>query len=1080
MRSCTTSAAPSLSAVRPPPTFSPPSCPSRTSHRIRKRGPRSYEARERRQQEHLLRSLPACERKLRVAAAGIPVQKKQDNEQIQNCRGTIPGHRFEGRDTASTGAGGQSPAPPKEEPAAATSRTISSARHFSVWFINARSVNGYERRGIIQHYLDMHDPDIFGITETWIDEFSCKHLTFPNYSLVHRRDRPGALPGRVNHGGIILYRRTQTAPMVTFIEESRSAERLWARVETDLGPFLLGLWYRPPNADDQQFTSLEPELERLSDGYVGTLLLGDFNIHQRRWLRYSSGNTPLGDKMQTLAGKYDLKELVKTPTHISGHLLDLVLSSLPFATKCSTTPRIADHSGVMTEIDVPVVTETSRSRTVWDFNKADWDRLQTLLRDEDWSFLQTSSVDEGTSSLTNKIQEFCRECIPSRVCVEKRSSHPWMTERCALALAEKAAAEGTDGYAEVCRRCGDVIQEEFQKYVEDRKKHLQELKPSSKAWWRICSELLDHHVPRAGLPSMRGSDGAWVHEPVGKSNLLAQTFAEKYILPPEIEDIDVDDPVGVMNDFVPLRVRATLKILKDLREDQATGPDLLGARVLRKCASQLARPLTVLARRILDTGTWPKAWKIHWISPLHKKGSVFDPSKYRGLHLTPVISKVVERILATPLAPFLAETCAYGRTQWAFQKKLGCKDLICVLVCRWLLAFQEHKKIGIYLSDISGAFDRVHKPRLLRKLQRAGLNDRFLKLFEDFLDVREAVVIVNGACSEPFFLENMVYQGTVFGPFLWNIFFADVSDSVTSVEGFVDTKFADDLSACKEFPVDTDDSAILAELRSCQTSVHAWGVRNRVSFDSGKEEFCILDANCGHGGAFRLLGPIVDPKLRMHKCVDKIYKRIKPKARRMLRARRFFSQKELVMQYKAHIWGIVESATPALYHAAPSVLSKLDGVQTSFVRNLGLTEREAFLWYGLHPMCFRRDVAMLGVLYKCAHGNAHPDLLELFPRVSSSESARRPTRSVMRMHSRQLLLRHHGTQRMEFHRSLFGLVKIWNALSVEIVESDSVCAFQRALTDLGREVCEAEANGWQRIFSPPIVSHVLLKAMSEL
>ena len=60
------------------------------------------------------------------------------------------------------------------------------------------------------------------------------------------------------------------------------------------------------------------------------------------------------------------------------------------------------------------------------------------------------------------------------------------------------------------------------------------------------------------------------------------------------------------------------------------------------------------------------------------------------------------------------------------------------------------------------------------------------------------------------------------------------------------------------------------------------------------------------------------------------------------------------------------------------------------------------------------------------------------------------------------------------------MVKIWNALSVEIVESDSVCAFQRVLTDLGREVCEAEANGWQRIFSPPIVSHVLLKAMSEL
>ena len=231
--------------VRPPPDRSPNSLIP-TPHRIHKRGRRSHEARARRLHAHLLRSLPARERKREG-----PVLR---------------------RDTPSR-ACGESEVAPKEQLDGVSSRILSSARHFSVWFVNARSVNSLERRGIVQHYLDTYDPDIFGICETWLDEHNCKHLVFQNYSLVHRRDRPGGAPGRVNHGGVVLFRRSLHAPVVTFLEESPIAERIWARVETDLGPFLLGLCYRPPNSSDDHANSLESELERLCDGYVGAFFV---------------------------------------------------------------------------------------------------------------------------------------------------------------------------------------------------------------------------------------------------------------------------------------------------------------------------------------------------------------------------------------------------------------------------------------------------------------------------------------------------------------------------------------------------------------------------------------------------------------------------------------------------------------------------------------------------------------------------------------------------------------------------------------------------------------------------------------
>ena len=96
----------------------------------------------------------------------------------------------------------------------------------------------------------------------------------------------------------------------------------------------------------------------------------------------------------------------------------------------------------------------------------------------------------------------------------------------------------------------------------------------------------------------------------------------------------------------------------------------LGARILRCCARQLALLVVLLARSILNAGRWPKSWKVHWMSPLHKRDGVYNPDKHRGLHLTQVLSKVVERMFVAILVPFFCASGAYGSTQWAFQKGL--------------------------------------------------------------------------------------------------------------------------------------------------------------------------------------------------------------------------------------------------------------------------------------------------------------------------------------------------------------------------------------------------------------------------
>ena len=113
----------------------------------------------------------------------------------------------------------------------------------------------------------------------------------------------------------------------------------------------------------------------------------------------------------------------------------------------------------------------------------------------------------------------------------------------------------------------------------------------------------------------------------------------------------------------------------------------------------------------------------HWICPLFKRGSVADPENYRGVHLTSQISKVVERVLAhTLIAPYVRSLNLYGSNQFAYTRGRGARDVIAFLVMTWLFAFASNKKVAVYCSDVSGAFDRANKDRLIVKLRNAGIH----------------------------------------------------------------------------------------------------------------------------------------------------------------------------------------------------------------------------------------------------------------------------------------------------------------------------------------------------------------------
>ena len=419
------------------------------------------------------------------------------------------------------------------------------------------------------------------------------------------------------------------------------------------------------------------------------------------------------------------------------------------------------------------------------------------------------------------------------------------------------------------------------------------------------------------------------------------------------------------------------------------------------------------------------------------------------------------KFLASFFEPAL-EDRAFGHAQFAYRKKHGARDAVLFYVLSWIAGLNEGNKIGIYCSDVSGAFDRVDSELLLRKLESFGLNAKLISVIRSWLQQRQGFVIVNGEKSDPMRLFDMVFQGTVWGPILWNVYFGDCVCAISCC-GFEAVIYADDCNAFKCYPRSMSNAAIMESLMECQASLHSWGRANRVIFDAGKEETMVISTVGGAGGPVKLLGIEFDNKLTMSTATHKCATSAALKAKALLRARRFYSTADLVMLYKSHILSFIEYRTAGIHFASTSVLNDIDDSQVRFLRQIGLTEVLAFMVFNLAPLSARRDIAMLGCIHRAVLLQGPPALWKFFRRetVPRATSTRRGIR-----HSFQLIEWQPGRDLEVMRRSALGMIRVYNMLPQEVVEKAEVKAFQSALTQLLRDRVNGGDDNWHRLFSP--------------
>ena len=108
-------------------------------------------------------------------------------------------------------------------------------------------------------------------------------------------------------------------------------------------------------------------------------------------------------------------------------------------------------------------------------------------------------------------------------------------------------------------------------------------------------------------------------------------------------------PSVTQSHYFAFRSREVKRLLLDL--DFSGGTDPLGMFPLfvMKTAVVLAPRLDVVFRQFLRLGSFPVCWRVANVTPIPKGRPSYSASNYGPIYLTPVLSKVFERLVSVRL-----------------------------------------------------------------------------------------------------------------------------------------------------------------------------------------------------------------------------------------------------------------------------------------------------------------------------------------------------------------------------------------------------------------------------------------------
>ena len=916
-------------------------------------------------------------------------------------------------------------------------------------------------------FLQNVKPHIIIGTETWLSRDILDSEIIPdefNYT-IYRKDR-------IDGYGGVLIAVTKDILSNSLPELDTSCEIIWCKIHlVGIKDLYACAYYRPHVSDQHSLDQLNISLAKVQEHTTNpTLLLaGDFNAPDIDWQSLSVKSGSSYSTVQTnlidITQDYGFTQVVMEPTRLT-NILDLFFTTNPSQVKkAEIQPGLSDHEMVLIQLNCKPITHRQTPRQILLFNRSNWDAITSGLNSFHHDLLNVDITNVDVNTLWTQFRDALLDLIDNHIpckIARKKCGLPWVTReiRSMIRKRNRLYSMYKSSNSPVFYECFKSLKRDIQKKI--RLSHLQYISSlissenddsnhsynNNKKFWAYIKSLRKDNpsIPPLSLNGTEISDSLY------KSDVFNNYFKSVFTIE-DLQNLPDKGPSPHPDiDNITISSFGIFKLLNKLNINKATGPDHIGARILKETSSVIAPILRIIFQRSLDTGTIPEDWKVANIVPIHKKNDRSNPVNYRPISLTCITSKIFERILASHIMQHLESNNILYDLQHGFRQNQSCETQLIQFIHELMSNHDKNIQSDIILMDFAKAFDKVPHKRLLYKLHWYGIRGSIHHWIQSFLSNRTQRVIIDGILSSPVSVTSGVPQGTVLGPLLFLVYINDLPDYISHSTIRL---FADDCILHR--PIQNEHDSLL--LQEDIDSLYAWTIAWQMELNIAKccsmhitlsqqhkisHTYHIHNTQLSVVNQCKYLGIVIQSDLRWNSHVDQITAKANQTLAMLKRNIKLVPSKIKDKAYKSLVRPKLEFASSVWAPWQQFLINKIENIQRRAARFVvsdynpfnSITQHISNLnWETLED---RRNKSRLCMFYKMTHNQAAIPY-QLYIQRSTYLSSR---------HSNSMKFLPLSCNKNSYKQSFFpNTIPQWNCLSSETIDSPSLSTFKSLISN---------------------------------